>query len=184
MHDGVYGRNHLYSYVNDNDTWWKTVDWVVTEVSTIHLLLIEGPTDIHPSCVFPIGFGRDSPDGPDRLTPRRRALHAHLQPRHSRRGPRAPAMARRSCGTCRAPPFPFPFFFLSHKLKKLALLFLHSGTFSATIRFSLEKSHRVIPRVKQPPSDYLFRRLRPYPASRHRWKYPSLLERPWMCPIE
>jgi hypothetical protein len=33
MHDGVYGRSHLYSYVNDNGTWWKTVDWVVTEAS-------------------------------------------------------------------------------------------------------------------------------------------------------
>ncbi|KAI0299404.1 hypothetical protein B0F90DRAFT_1728429 [Multifurca ochricompacta] len=33
MHDGLYGRSHLYSYVNDNGTWWKTVDWVVTEVS-------------------------------------------------------------------------------------------------------------------------------------------------------
>lgn len=33
MHDGLYGRSHLYSYVNDNGTWWKTVDWAVTEVS-------------------------------------------------------------------------------------------------------------------------------------------------------
>jgi len=33
MHDGLYGRSHLYSYVNDNGTWWKTVDWSVTEVS-------------------------------------------------------------------------------------------------------------------------------------------------------
>lgn len=31
MHDGMYGRTHLYSYVNDNGTWWKTVDWAVTE---------------------------------------------------------------------------------------------------------------------------------------------------------
>lgn len=37
MHDGVYGRNHLYSYVNDNGTWWKTVDWVVTEASSTGL---------------------------------------------------------------------------------------------------------------------------------------------------
>ena len=35
MHDGVYGRSHLYSYVNDNGTWWKTLDWVVTEVSNV-----------------------------------------------------------------------------------------------------------------------------------------------------
>jgi hypothetical protein len=33
MHDGVYGRSHLYSYVNDSGTWWKTVDWVVEEAS-------------------------------------------------------------------------------------------------------------------------------------------------------
>ncbi|KAH9035003.1 hypothetical protein EDB85DRAFT_1945300 [Lactarius pseudohatsudake] len=33
VHDGLYGRSHLYSYVNDNGTWWKTVDWAVTEVS-------------------------------------------------------------------------------------------------------------------------------------------------------
>ena len=33
MHDGLYGRPHLYSYVNDNGTWWKTVDWDVTEAS-------------------------------------------------------------------------------------------------------------------------------------------------------
>ncbi|KAF8480009.1 hypothetical protein DFH94DRAFT_456712 [Russula ochroleuca] len=45
MHDGVYGRNHLYSYVNDNDTWWKTVDWVVTEVSEETVLT--DPTGFH-----------------------------------------------------------------------------------------------------------------------------------------
>ncbi|KAH9988118.1 hypothetical protein BJV74DRAFT_840135 [Russula compacta] len=33
MHNGLYGRDDLYSYVNDNGTWWKTVDWAVTEVS-------------------------------------------------------------------------------------------------------------------------------------------------------
>ncbi|KAI0252842.1 hypothetical protein BJV78DRAFT_271770 [Lactifluus subvellereus] len=32
MHDGLFGRSHLYSYVNDNGTWWKTVDLDVTEV--------------------------------------------------------------------------------------------------------------------------------------------------------
>jgi len=45
MHDGVYGRNHLYSYVNDNETWWKTVDWVVTEVSEETVLT--DPTGLH-----------------------------------------------------------------------------------------------------------------------------------------
>jgi hypothetical protein len=77
----------------------------------------------HSSCVFsPIGFGGDSSDGPDWLPPRRRAIHAHLQPRHSRRGPRTPAMARRSCGTCTAVPLSF-FLFFSHK-HKIAPLFL------------------------------------------------------------
>ncbi|KAI0273871.1 hypothetical protein BGY98DRAFT_1090738 [Russula aff. rugulosa BPL654] len=45
MHDGVYGRSHLYSYVNDNGTWWKTVDWVVTEVSEETVLT--DPTGFH-----------------------------------------------------------------------------------------------------------------------------------------
>jgi hypothetical protein len=45
MHDGVYGRNHLYSYVNDNDKWWKTVDWVVTEASDFRSFQIERPHD-------------------------------------------------------------------------------------------------------------------------------------------
>ena len=31
VHDGVYGRKHLYSYVKDKGTWWKTHDYIVTE---------------------------------------------------------------------------------------------------------------------------------------------------------
>jgi hypothetical protein len=45
MHDGVYGRSHLYSYVNDNGTWWKTVDWVVTEASDDRLFRSKGLTN-------------------------------------------------------------------------------------------------------------------------------------------
>jgi len=45
MHDGLYGRSHLYSYVNDNGTWWKTVDWAVTEVSEETVLT--DPTGFH-----------------------------------------------------------------------------------------------------------------------------------------
>jgi len=45
MHDGVYGRSHLYSYVNDNGTWWKTVDWVVTEASDVVPSRSKGLTD-------------------------------------------------------------------------------------------------------------------------------------------
>ncbi|KZT08631.1 uncharacterized protein LAESUDRAFT_811244 [Laetiporus sulphureus 93-53] len=33
VHDGLYGRNHLYSYVKHKNAWWKTVDYAVTEVS-------------------------------------------------------------------------------------------------------------------------------------------------------
>ncbi|OBZ66914.1 hypothetical protein A0H81_13252 [Grifola frondosa] len=33
VHDGQYGRNHLYSYVKQRGTWWKTVDYTVTEVT-------------------------------------------------------------------------------------------------------------------------------------------------------
>ncbi|KAI0061145.1 hypothetical protein BV25DRAFT_1827015 [Artomyces pyxidatus] len=33
VHDGVLGRKHLYTYVNEGGTWWKTVDYEVTEVS-------------------------------------------------------------------------------------------------------------------------------------------------------
>ncbi|KAI0634033.1 hypothetical protein C8Q77DRAFT_1109415 [Trametes polyzona] len=32
VHDGLFGRSHLYSYVNYRGKWWKTVDYVVTEV--------------------------------------------------------------------------------------------------------------------------------------------------------
>ena len=32
VHDGLFGRSHLYSYVKQNGKWWKTVDYQVTEV--------------------------------------------------------------------------------------------------------------------------------------------------------
>jgi hypothetical protein len=51
------------------------------------------------SCPSPIGFGRDCFNGPDRFSPWRRALHAHLQPCHSRKRSRTLAMARRRRGT-------------------------------------------------------------------------------------
>ena len=79
----------------------------------------------------------------------------------------------------RAPPFLL--FCLQCQPRELRLLY--SGTFSATTKFSLDKSRRVlVPRVK--PSRSLFRRLRPYPASLRRWKYPSPPGSPWTCPIE
>jgi hypothetical protein len=33
IHDGLFGRKHLHSYVQDRGKWWKTVDNTVTEVS-------------------------------------------------------------------------------------------------------------------------------------------------------
>jgi hypothetical protein len=33
IHDGIFGRKHLYSYVEDKGKWWKTFDNTVTEVS-------------------------------------------------------------------------------------------------------------------------------------------------------
>lgn len=32
MHDGLTGREHVYSYINHNDTWWKIVNYAVTQV--------------------------------------------------------------------------------------------------------------------------------------------------------
>ncbi|KAJ7100842.1 hypothetical protein B0H15DRAFT_899761 [Mycena belliarum] len=32
VHTGLPGRKHIYSYVQDKGTWWKTVDYTVTEV--------------------------------------------------------------------------------------------------------------------------------------------------------
>ena len=171
MHDGMYGRNHLYSYVNDNGTWWKTVDWMVTEASATRLQAI-----VNFMCCLHLGFGGDRSDGLDRPPPRRRALHAHLQPRHSRRGPRTPAMARKHCGSCTAASFSFS--------DKHESALLYSGTSSVIMSFSLGKSRRVLLAPRAKPSRFLFRRLRPYPASLRRWKYPSLLESRWTCPTE
>ncbi|PSR72130.1 hypothetical protein PHLCEN_2v11978 [Hermanssonia centrifuga] len=50
VHDGVYGRSHLYSYVKQKGIWWKTLDSVVTAVpeetvmeDTVGLHLGAGP---------------------------------------------------------------------------------------------------------------------------------------------
>jgi hypothetical protein len=32
IHDGIFGRKHLYSYVEDKGKWWKTFGNTVTEV--------------------------------------------------------------------------------------------------------------------------------------------------------
>ncbi|KAI0768258.1 hypothetical protein BD413DRAFT_696035 [Trametes elegans] len=32
VHDGLFGRSHLYSYVKYKGKWWKTLDYIVTEV--------------------------------------------------------------------------------------------------------------------------------------------------------
>ncbi|KAF9242275.1 hypothetical protein BU15DRAFT_44007 [Melanogaster broomeanus] len=33
MHDGLYGRKHLYSYVHDKSSWWKIADSLIEKVS-------------------------------------------------------------------------------------------------------------------------------------------------------
>jgi hypothetical protein len=63
MHDGLYGRSHLYSYVNDNGMWWKTVDWSVTEVSSLSSIQVH----VLPSII--IGFGRDCFNRSDGVPP-------------------------------------------------------------------------------------------------------------------
>ncbi|KAH9847035.1 hypothetical protein C2E23DRAFT_850401 [Lenzites betulinus] len=45
VHDGLFGRTHLYSYVKYKGKWWKTVDHVVTEVSEDTVL--NDPTGLH-----------------------------------------------------------------------------------------------------------------------------------------
>lgn len=46
MHDGLFGRSHLYSYVKYKGKWWKTVDYVVTEVRRSPLSLDQVLIDI------------------------------------------------------------------------------------------------------------------------------------------
>lgn len=33
MHDGLYGRKHLYSYVHDKSCWWKIADSLIQKVT-------------------------------------------------------------------------------------------------------------------------------------------------------
>ncbi|TDL20634.1 hypothetical protein BD410DRAFT_725264 [Rickenella mellea] len=56
VHDGLYGRNRIYSYVQHGGCWWKTVDYTVTEVrkwlSRIHSnvseeLVLNDATGLH-----------------------------------------------------------------------------------------------------------------------------------------
>ena len=167
MHDGVYGRSHLYSYVNDNGTWWKTVDWVVTEASDVYLLdrkdlnLRRPPLQVSEEAVLtdPTGFHLGA--GPYML------IYSRAIPESDQEPLQWPddVMVRDSAISL--------FLLLSY-----AVLFLYhySGPFSATISFFLEILRRVLlvpPRVK--PSKYLSHRLLPYPASLRPWKCPSLL---------
>jgi hypothetical protein len=50
IHDGIFGRKHLYSYVEDKGKWWKTFDSAVTEVilaSSLVVTLLTYPRRIH-----------------------------------------------------------------------------------------------------------------------------------------
>ena len=39
LHDGLFGRKHIYSYVQSKGVWWKTVDREVTEVNLNRFVL-------------------------------------------------------------------------------------------------------------------------------------------------
>ncbi|KAF8142900.1 hypothetical protein K438DRAFT_1877154 [Mycena galopus ATCC 62051] len=45
VHTGLPGRKNIYSYVHDKGTWWKTVDYTVTEVS--EELVLSDPAGLH-----------------------------------------------------------------------------------------------------------------------------------------
>lgn len=46
MHDGLTGREHVYSYINHNDTWWKIVNYKVTQVTLETVLYDESGMDL------------------------------------------------------------------------------------------------------------------------------------------
>lgn len=37
LHDGLYGRKHLYSYVRDRNKWWKIADTTIERVRDTRL---------------------------------------------------------------------------------------------------------------------------------------------------
>ncbi|KAJ7084967.1 hypothetical protein C8R44DRAFT_821787, partial [Mycena epipterygia] len=45
VHTGLPGRKHIYSYVHEKGTWWKTVDYTVTEVPED--LVMSDPAGLH-----------------------------------------------------------------------------------------------------------------------------------------
>ncbi|KAJ7131562.1 hypothetical protein C8R43DRAFT_1024703 [Mycena crocata] len=45
VHTGLPGRKHIYSYVFDKGTWWKTVDYMVTEVTED--VVLSDPAGLH-----------------------------------------------------------------------------------------------------------------------------------------
>ncbi|KAI0329993.1 hypothetical protein GY45DRAFT_1412263 [Cubamyces sp. BRFM 1775] len=45
VHDGLFGRSHLYSYVKYKGKWWKTVDYTVSEVNED--VVLNDPTGLH-----------------------------------------------------------------------------------------------------------------------------------------
>ncbi|KAL6307660.1 hypothetical protein BKA93DRAFT_726897 [Sparassis latifolia] len=46
VHDGLFGRSHIYSYVKDKGIWWKTVDYAVTQVRSSPDLILQVSEDI------------------------------------------------------------------------------------------------------------------------------------------
>ncbi|CAL1709523.1 unnamed protein product [Somion occarium] len=61
VHDGLYGRSHLYSYVKQRDKWWKIVDYSTLEVCShckyaLVTLLTEGQVSEETVLHDPIGL--------------------------------------------------------------------------------------------------------------------------------
>lgn len=50
VHDGLFGRMHLYSYVEQDGVWWKTVDHMVDQARVFFLFFSVSPLyDIEPT---------------------------------------------------------------------------------------------------------------------------------------
>ena len=47
VHDGYYGRNHLYSYVKDKTKWWKVLEQTTSEVLCMGLSYIAASLHWH-----------------------------------------------------------------------------------------------------------------------------------------
>ena len=74
MHDGLFGRNDVYSYISHEQTWWKIADHNVVEVRNLRLFSYIVPNDL----VY-AGPRRDGDNRHNRFSPECRTLHALVQ---------------------------------------------------------------------------------------------------------